>query len=69
VVAPYTIRARDGAVVSTPIRWDEVHERLDPTHLTIRSVLDRLAKSGDLFEGVLSHRQALPALAAAPRGR
>jgi bifunctional non-homologous end joining protein LigD len=69
VVAPYTIRARDGAVVSTPIRWDEVHERLDPTRFTIRSVLARLDKTGDLFAGVLSHRQALPALAAAPRGR
>jgi len=31
IVAPYTIRARDGAVVSTPIAWDDVTEKLDPT--------------------------------------
>ena len=31
VVSPYTIRARDGAVVSTPVTWDEVTEELDPT--------------------------------------
>jgi bifunctional non-homologous end joining protein LigD len=69
VVAPYTIRARDGAVVSTPITWDEVHEGLDPTRFTIRTVLERVDKHGDLFEGVLSRRQALPALAGGSRGR
>src|SRR6202042_1904064 len=26
IVAPYTIRARDGAVVSTPLRWGDVTE-------------------------------------------
>ena len=41
IVSPYTIRARDGAVVSTPIAWDEVTEELDPTRFTIRTVLAR----------------------------
>ena len=59
IVAPYTIRARDGAVVSTPILWDEVTEELDPTKFTIRSVLDRVAKKGDLFAGVLASDQKL----------
>ena len=60
VVAPYTIRARDGAVVSTPVTWDEVTDDLDPTRFTIRSVLDRVAKQGDLFAGALAGRQRLP---------
>jgi len=64
IVSPYTIRARDGAVVSTPITWGEVTEKLDPTRFTIRAVLERLERHGDLFAGVLAGRQALPALAA-----
>jgi bifunctional non-homologous end joining protein LigD len=61
IVAPYTIRARDGAVVSTPIRWDEVTEQLDPTRFTIRTVLARIEKHGDLYAGVLAGKQRLPA--------
>jgi bifunctional non-homologous end joining protein LigD len=60
IVAPYTIRARDGAVVSAPIRWDEVTESLDPTRFTIKTILDRVEKHGDLFAGVLGSRQRLP---------
>ena len=60
IVAPYTIRARDGAVVSTPIRWDEVTEQLDPTRFTIRTVLARIEKHGDLYAGVLTGKQRLP---------
>jgi bifunctional non-homologous end joining protein LigD len=60
VVSPYTIRARDGAVVSTPLAWSEVTERLDPTRFTIRAVLDRVEKKGDLFAGALKGEQRLP---------
>jgi bifunctional non-homologous end joining protein LigD len=49
VVAPYSIRAQDGAPVSTPLAWSEVTEQLDPRALTIRTVPDRVAKHGDLF--------------------
>jgi bifunctional non-homologous end joining protein LigD len=60
IVSPYTIRARDGAVVSTPIAWSEVTRRLDPQTFTIRSVLERVQKKGDLFAGVLQGRQSIP---------
>ena len=60
VVAPYTIRARDGAVVSTPIEWDELTEELDPTVFTIRTAPARVQKRGDLFAGVLRSAQRLP---------
>lgn len=60
VVAPYTIRARDGAVVSTPVTWDEVTEDLDPTKFTIRTVLERVKERGDLMSAVLTGRQRLP---------
>jgi bifunctional non-homologous end joining protein LigD len=62
IVSPYTIRARDGAVVSTPIAWDELDEKLDPTRFTIRTVLARVDKHGDLFARALGASQRLPAL-------
>ncbi len=60
IVSPYTIRARDGAVVSTPIEWDELDEALDPRAFTIRSVPGRIREKGDLFARVLHSRQTLP---------
>lgn len=41
IVAPYAVRPRPGAPVSTPLRWSEVNARLDPARFTIRSVPGR----------------------------
>jgi bifunctional non-homologous end joining protein LigD len=60
IVSPYTIRARDGAVVSTPITWDELTEDLDPTKFTTKTTLARVARKGDLLAGVLTVKQKLP---------
>jgi bifunctional non-homologous end joining protein LigD len=60
VVAPYSIRARDGAIVSTPIEWDELDEALDPSRFDIRTVVARVQERGDLFAGVLRGTQTLP---------
>lgn len=60
IVAPYTIRARDGAVVSAPIEWAELDEKLDPTRFTIRSMRARIDKRGDLFAAALGTTQTLP---------
>jgi bifunctional non-homologous end joining protein LigD len=38
IAAPYTVRPRPGAPVSTPLRWSEVNARLDPARFTIRNV-------------------------------
>jgi bifunctional non-homologous end joining protein LigD len=59
IVSPYTIRSRDGAVVSTPLAWDEVTVNLDPTRFTLRTVPARLGRSGDLFASVLWKKQKL----------
>jgi bifunctional non-homologous end joining protein LigD len=64
IVAPYSLRPRPEAAVATPLRWEEVDERLDPAELTMTRVLERVARDGDLFEPVLRGRQLLkPALA------
>ena len=59
IAAVYSVRPRPGAPVSTPLRWDEVKEGLDPREFTMQAVLARVEKHGDLFEGVLTTRQRL----------
>jgi bifunctional non-homologous end joining protein LigD len=55
------VRPKEGAPVSTPLRWDEVDESLDPAAFTMDVVRKRVAEHGDLFEGVLKTRQSLSA--------
>ena len=65
IASAYSVRPRPGAPVSTPLRWDEVNEQLDPLAFTMEVVLERIRRHGDLFEGVLTTRQRLePALRA-----
>jgi bifunctional non-homologous end joining protein LigD len=59
IASAYSVRPRPGAPVSTPLRWDEVKAGLDPRELTMEVVQQRVAKHGDLFEGVLTTRQRL----------
>jgi len=61
IASAYSVRPKAGAPVSTPLRWDEVNEALDPAAFTMDAVLERVAKEGDLFEGVLSSKQSLSA--------
>ena len=61
IASVYSVRPKAGAPVSTPLRWDEVNERLDPSAFTMEEVLRRVEKHGDLFEGVLKGRQSLTA--------
>ncbi|MBV8256918.1 MAG: DNA ligase D, partial [Actinobacteria bacterium] len=59
IASAYSVRPRPGAPVSTPLRWDEVNESLDPSAFTMDVVLERVRRHGDLFEGVLTTRQQL----------
>lgn len=65
LAAPYTVRERPGAPVSTPLDWAELHEGLDPTSFNIRTVPRRLAALGRCpLEGVLGEGPDLEALLA-----
>jgi bifunctional non-homologous end joining protein LigD len=60
-VAPYGVRARDGAPVATPLRWEELSSRsLLPTSHTIRTVPDRLGEGGDPWARIAKQARALP---------
>jgi bifunctional non-homologous end joining protein LigD len=69
----YSLRAKDQPTVSTPVSWQEVENCLkkgDPELLVFTSdqVLQRVEKSGDLFESVLKLKQKLPPLTALGQG-
>jgi bifunctional non-homologous end joining protein LigD len=61
IASVYSVRPKPGAPVSTPLRWEEVDSSLDPAAFTMDAVLERVARVGDLYEGVLSTRQSLGA--------
>ncbi len=67
IASAYSVRPRAGAPVSTPLRWDEVHDGLDPSSFTMDVVLERVRAHGDLFAGVLKTRQRLDRALAALR--
>jgi len=57
----YTVRAKKGAPVSTPVTWEEVENKsFKPSDFTIKTVPDRVKAKGDLFAGVLKLKQDLP---------
>jgi bifunctional non-homologous end joining protein LigD len=63
IASVYSVRPKPGAPVSTPLRWEELTERIRPRDFGRREALDRVEKHGDLFEPVLQGGQALaPAL-------
>ncbi|MCY1044382.1 DNA ligase D [Corallococcus sp. bb12-1] len=60
VVAPYSLRAVEGAPFSAPLDWSEVTARLDPHRFRLKTLRKRLEAVGDLFAPVLRVKQTLP---------
>lgn len=59
VVAPYSLRPRAGAPVATPVRWDELHENLNPSSFTPVEVLERVQGGLDPWSDMRRDASAL----------
>lgn len=60
VVAPYSVRPKPGATVSAPLKWSEVKgKQVTIADFTIKNMMERLKRRGDLFEPMLGNRQNL----------
>jgi bifunctional non-homologous end joining protein LigD len=59
IASAYSVRPRPNAPVSTPLRWDEVDEQIDPATFSMGAVLERVQEHGDVYEGMLTTRQSL----------
>ena len=61
VFGAWSVRARPGAQVSTPITWEEL-DHIHPDQFTIASMADRLAVAGDPWLGMNDQPQSLAPL-------
>jgi bifunctional non-homologous end joining protein LigD len=60
VVAPFSVRKRPGAPVSTPLHWQEVKAGLDPAGFTLGNFEKQLRRK-DPWEGFFDARQPVAA--------
>src|SRR5690606_10195602 len=58
-IASYSLRARAGAPVATPIRWDELKKDVRFDHFNVKTVPKRLKRIGDAWEGFFDLDQAV----------
>jgi bifunctional non-homologous end joining protein LigD len=59
VAGVYSVRAKPGATVSTPLRWTELVPTLDPRSFTIDTVPQRVNRLGDLWAVVKQRKNSL----------
>jgi bifunctional non-homologous end joining protein LigD len=57
IACVYSPRARPVAPVSTPLKWDELRQPIDPLAFTMRTIFERLERVGDLWAKMWRKRQ------------
>ena len=62
VAGPYCVRAKPGATVSTPLRWSELTDDLDPRDFNVGNAADRFEKIGDMWNEAMKKKNSLRAL-------
>jgi bifunctional non-homologous end joining protein LigD len=59
IASAYSVRPKPNAPVSTPLTWEEVNDKLNPSIYTMAVVRERIREHGDLYAGMLTTRQSL----------
>jgi bifunctional non-homologous end joining protein LigD len=62
VAGPYCVRAKPGAPVSTPLKWTELNDDLDPHDFHLGNVAERFERVGDIWNEAMRKRNSLRAL-------
>jgi bifunctional non-homologous end joining protein LigD len=62
VAGPYCVRAKPGATVSTPLKWTELTDKLDPRAFHLRNAAERFEKIGDIWSEAMKKKNSLQAL-------
>jgi len=69
LAAPFSVRPRAGAPVSTPLAWSEITARLSPARFTIATTPPRFEQRGDPMRAVLDSRVDVAAVLTALQER
>lgn len=60
-IAPYSTRAKPGALIATPLTWDELNLKIHSNHFTLINIKERLrCLKEDPWESFLTLNQQLP---------
>ncbi len=62
VAGPYCVRAKPGAPVSTPLKWSELTDDLDPRDFDLTNAAERFEKIGDIWNEAMRKKNSLRAL-------
>jgi bifunctional non-homologous end joining protein LigD len=62
VAGPYCVRAKPGAPVSTPLKWSELTDDLDPREFHLGNAAERFEKLGDIWNEAMRKKNSLRAL-------
>ena len=62
VAGPYCVRAKPGATVSTPLRWNELTDELDPRDFHLGNAAERFERIGDIWGEAMRKKNSLRAL-------
>lgn len=62
VAGPYCVRAKPGATVSTPLKWAELIDALDPRDFHLGNAAERFEQIGDIWNEAMRKKNSLRAL-------
>ncbi|MGC4375349.1 non-homologous end-joining DNA ligase [Fictibacillus sp. Mic-4] len=60
IIAPYSVRGNEEALVATPLYWHEVTRNLRPEHFPLETIVDRIKRNGDPFADFFKTKAVQP---------